>query len=567
VIRTRRDRGGWRPPAFVMVTVAAYCALWLPQGFDVTDDGVHLADQQALLRSGGIPATGWSAMVWLSDVVGALWLLAAGSGLLVARIGWALVMVACAVLAWRILARAAAPWPAAWAVMLAAPMILAQGRTLIDYNRVPILFMLLAIDAMTAERDDRRRTLRDVLAGAFLALAALARAASAPAVLLLFVPMLGPRADGTGGRIARGVAGCAAVLVALAGWLAFSGRVEAIRAVVGLGDVRESHGLASLLGILVRDWGATIVVAALTWALVRVSASATTASRAMRTAGAASTLVVVTGLVVLLLVRWGVLETWRAWSQVLVGLCVGVLFTLAKPGLDQLGRRRYRILTLGIIAALLSFLASNSGLVKVSSGLWLALPAALLHAWEVAGRGGVARTIVGALVVALAVCGAMIRTVSPYRDAPDRRQLVAAIEHERLRGIRTTPERARTVSELLAELKRRVRPGDVLLAYGGIPMVHPLTDTVPALGHAWPDVVLPAEMLGRLASLGRDRPLPALAVASRVNTESADWGDPVREAPAPAARLAIFDDWLRTHGYAVVWSNREFRILAPGAIK
>ena len=142
---------------------------------------------------------------------------------------------------------------------------------------------------------------------------------------------------------------------------------------------------------------------------------------------------------------------------------------------------------------------------------------------------------------------------------------MAAIEHERLRGIRTTPERARTVSEVLAQLKRRIGPGDVVLAYGGIPMVHHLTGTVPALGHPWPDVVLPAEILGRLATLGHGRPLPVLAVAARVDTESAQWGNPAREAPASYERAAIFDDWLRTHGYAVVWSNREFTILEPGA--
>jgi hypothetical protein len=98
----------------VALVVAAYGAIWLPQGIDVTDEGFHLTNQHELIRTGfRADFDSGAAVTWLSDAAGALWSWAAGPGLFAARLGWLVMTVASAWLAWRILARVSSPWRAA----------------------------------------------------------------------------------------------------------------------------------------------------------------------------------------------------------------------------------------------------------------------------------------------------------------------------------------------------------------------------------------------------------------------------------------------------------------------
>jgi hypothetical protein len=558
------DERAGRAVALTFALAFVYAALWTPQGLDFSDDGFHLANQQWLLHTGGIPRGGWGVLVWLSDLTGAAWLLVSGNtGLLAARLGWALMTAASAALAARILARAYPPRQVALAVLLATPMLLAQGRALIDYNGVAPLFMLLALDALTAREASPRR---EVLGGFSLGLATLARLPGLPVGLLVLAYMFvrhSRRSPAAGRRV---LAGFVAVPVSIAAWVTLAGRAAALMASAASGDAGDTHGLALVARITGRDAVAVALIALLGLALLRGLLSIE-APRWLTSAGPlrAGACLMVAGLA---LAAWGAAghaRTPMRWSALLAGACLALLVQriLARASADELEDRRTEHLVLGLLVAVHGVLGSNTGLAKMTHGLWLAVPAAILATARLmrdprTGPAPGALVLGRGLVVGLALAGVILRFGSPYRDGPDRLRLVRAIDDGRLAGIRTSAARAAAVGALLQQARLRVREGDALLAYGDIPLLHFLTQTDPALGHVWPELLGDAELARRLEALGREGRLPVIAVHARLERLGAAGTMP----PGSPGKQRLIDGWLRAQGYASVWANDVFEILA-----
>lgn len=564
------------PYVLGVAAVVACAAPWIFQGLDFTDDGFHLANQQALLRRGGLPSGSWESLVWGSDLVGAGWMALLGrAGLLGARLGWVALTAITAVASMRVLGRIYGARRAALAVALAAPMLLAHGRMLIDYNGVPTLFLLLALDALGIGAASWPRW-KDVFAGAMLLMASTARLPAAPAILA--VGVLGLRCGpGTSGR--RWARPCRVALgfvtAALLGavWLGVSGGAQDLLASAGFDDVRGTHALGGIVRAMRRDAVASLGVAAAGFVVVRGCARARPTPRVAAFVAAVAFLGIIAstgGSIVL----DGPAITATRWSTLLAGACLAALAgaLVARRGARPVEAKTDdpavispRLLILGLGVGLASCLGSDTGFAKVNRGLWLAVPAALLLGQELAGRGGRWRAVSCALVLGLGIGGLVVRSSSSYRDAPDRTRLTATIDHPLLRGIRTTPARARSVEALVRALDGRIRPGDALLAYGNTPLVQVLTEGVPALGHAWPDRLDPTVIERRLSTLGFERPMPSVVVRARCDTTDSAWPD---EARPPRARhdrdegRRVIDAWLAGHAYVLVWANADFEVLA-----
>ena len=570
-----------RPPAFgasalAILTVIGCAAPWIFQGLDFTDDGFHLTNQQTLLRRTGIPAGSWGLLVWGSDLVGAGWMASpGGAGLLGARIGWVLLSVGTAAVSLRILARGCGAKRAAIAVALAAPMLLAHGRMLIDYNGVPTLFMLLSIDAVGIGGQDPPPW-RDVAAGVFLLLATMSRWPAAPAILAVGIVTLRSCPAANGRRRARGLRMAVGfVATALLGvmWLGASAHGRELMAVAGFDEVRGTHAFGGLARAVIRDGISIVMVAAAGVVVARVLARARSTPRGIAVV-TEITFAAILSLTGTSIAADGPATTAARWTIVLAGACVAVLGgalivrrNAARAGTvpDERAATASRLLLLGLVVGLAACVGSDTGFAKMNRGLWLAAPAAILIGGDLVGRAGRWRSPARALVLGLALAGLAIRAVSSYRDGPDRLRLTATIDHPRLRGIRTTPERARSVGEFVRALDGRVNVGDAVLAYGNTPLVQFLTEGAPALGHAWPDRLDAEEIGRRLASLGRERPLPGIVVRARCNTNDPAWPDEGRAARAAIDHdegRRLIDDWLVGHAYATVWANSDFEILA-----
>jgi len=120
---------------------------------------------------------------------------------------------------------------------------------------------------------------------------------------------------------------------------------------------------------------------------------------------------------------------------------------------------------------------------------------------------------------------------------------------------------AASVNQLFDALDDIVNPGDVVLAYNCIPMLHYVTRTVPALGNPWPTIMTPEKLavsFSMLNSIG----LPSVVVLAKTNTRSRTWGTRVINTfgDSQIEKLNIGIEWIRQNGYYEVWANRDFVI-------
>jgi hypothetical protein len=152
-----------------------------------------------------------------------------------------------------------------------------------------------------------------------------------------------------------------------------------------------------------------------------------------------------------------------------------------------------------------------------------------------------------------------------YRDISLRWWMNSFVDHPMLRGMLTTPERAAAIEALTAELGKQIHPGDILLTYESIPMVHFLTNTQPYLYNPWPILYLPVEFKKYLDKARRERPEFPLAVLAKVETRSSGWprSGSVNNTETAKADRAILRAFFEEEKYEKIWENGAFEIFAP----
>lgn len=235
------------------------------------------------------------------------------------------------------------------------------------------------------------------------------------------------------------------------------------------------------------------------------------------------------------------------------------------------GQQELRLVSLISLAVLvLTPLGSNVAVRNSVYGMYLAVPVvfgSLLEVRETPFRLGsgelkMIKVLALGLFLILAVQSSYYYT---YRDAGNRWDMRYGINHSRLRAVFTTRERAVVVQELLDVLPRYVREGDYLLAYEQISMVHFLTKTKPYLYHAWPMLYSPSQFAQALQRAGTERPYLPVIIRARGNTENHNWPETggLLRSPSHDAIRVLMDGFIRAEGYRTVWQNSFFEILTP----
>ena len=103
----------------------AYHAIWIWQGFDITDEGHQLTNQWLIVNARD--AYDFRA-VWLTDLAGGLWLAALGDpGIVAARFAWVLLRTVSTVLTYWVLARYFSRRAAFWAAAFGCQCCVSRG--------------------------------------------------------------------------------------------------------------------------------------------------------------------------------------------------------------------------------------------------------------------------------------------------------------------------------------------------------------------------------------------------------------------------------------------------------
>jgi hypothetical protein len=149
-----------------------------------------------------------------------------------------------------------------------------------------------------------------------------------------------------------------------------------------------------------------------------------------------------------------------------------------------------------------------------------------------ANRSAVFRSLLAAALPIAVMCVAWHHYQSIQRDAAPR-ALVAEFQLPKLRHIKSTEERVRTIEELHDYLQPRLKLGQPLLVYDDCPMLYFLLDARPAYGLTWAVryTQTPA-MLRRLNEEFLANSLPEYAIRTLVDVSHPRWSDAPRTSYA-----------------------------------
>jgi hypothetical protein len=567
---------GWS--CVVFFAVFLMYSLWIWQGFDVTDEGFHLVRQWSAFTGSGQQSI---TLTWLGDWLGGAWLwVTRGLGLFGARLGWALWNALTALVTFWVLRQYSADGRTAGAVVGTAAVLGFWGLSVLDYNAVPVLFLVggagLSLLAQRPGQRLQKAVVSSVFSGALLAVAVACRSPAIVAVVAIPGVAAIARLAVTGRPQARsffltGVSISAAVAILAIGVALLGIGAEWFRAVADAASATEgSHTLGALVGVYYHTFLAALREGGIAFAWIGIAISLVVV--VLRQAKRGRSLVFAlfgAALALHLLTRHG---TWDTYYGLLLGftvwltLVVGVLFAVSEHIDCERGADILALLGVGTVIAMAAVLGSNNGVLAAKFGLWLLFPGAFLAAAEVADvfarrhpKWGLqaARTALVVVMVCLAAVGVWTRATGTYRDLRNPLKLTSAISHPQLRYVFTSRQRAESIGALLEQIELRAVPGDPLLAWDSLPMIHFVTGTKPALGDAWPnllpDNVLSARLQEMWAAGG-----PAVAVVATVDPRNPMWA--VEDTAAPQRSGIDIESELRAHGYAEAWMNGQFTL-------
>jgi hypothetical protein len=563
-----------RDATVIWLGLAAFAGsmLFVWQGLDFTDMGFWLTGYRDFYTR---PVTmGGRAVCWLSYFISHWVGVALGGGVLAYKVGYVPLVTASAIISYRLLAYQFGPSRLLGAMVLLTVFFTKEfGGNWIGYNELTALFYL-AGGALVFCGLVSSRKLLVVLAGIVLGGNLFVRLPNLLGITLVSAVWLHAWAYRWSLRelliwSAWFLSGFAFGIALILCLIAVNGHChiffQALRGLFEIGPSADSADSAS--GMFRRF--ITDHVRAFDMALPLVVFGAWLASWAARqkTLRASAAVAAGTLLLVFALYRHGY------WPWIIAGLCYVILLAVV----FRESRKDRRLALLAFIAGMVLLLAplgSNNGIINAVYGMWLALPLTLILLWrssdltigQFSMKTGGFRVFAMTVMLALFFQSLATAWRHTYLDSKNRFAMTHSIAHPLLAGTYTTAERAKVVTELLDAMPHFTEPGDEVLAYNAIPLVHYLTGTHPWLRDPWPDLV----SAKKLAVLIRQKEQSGARLPCVVRATGSTYTNSWPIAAQPLATWwhqdeprRVFAEFEQRHRYVVAWTNEFFEILTP----
>lgn len=128
------------------------------------------------------------------------------------------------------------------------------------------------------------------------------------------------------------------------------------------------------------------------------------------------------------------------------------------------------------------------------------------------------------------------------------------------------------LNPLLDEMVKYVKPGDVVLCFQSMAMVHYLTETRPYLGNAWPWTYTSSDMERHFIKAQKESEILPVIVREKgwvldvFNDENyMDWdnSEAVENHFHKNRKIRLIQDFIRENNYSLAWEDKAFQILLP----
>jgi len=553
-----------------------YPLLWIWQGLDLTDTGFWLSNYSLIFTHPESVSSGF--LCYLSEILGGAWLLLWGdSGLIAARFGYVFVLYLTMAAAFYALKDEFRPVHLLFSLCLAIVFIIRQDLMIIGYNNLSALFYTLT-GALLYKGVKEKRSMLLFVAGGTAVLNIFIRFPNLLGLLLFLAPLLAcPKKERKAAikhlrlSLCGGLAAFGLVFVFMG---AFGHLHIYLKELAGLTDFLQQEGAqhsgASLFSMFIKDHRSTFNHGIFICAIYALAAALFLPLRKYQNNLVVKIAAIVPGIAAGVCVFW-----YAAWIESLAAPVLapgrwtytGVLYLLLIAawlgwGRQDPGKRLLIFISLAILV--LAPLGSGNGIKNSVFGMWLAFPLAACYiveksAWNPA---------TAALFTIVLIFGVTSVWSYTYRDSKNRLEMVYSVNHPKLKGIRTTQERAAAVEALLKRLPAYVDPGDQLLAVESIPLLHFLTETRPVLKSAWPLNLTPGMLERRMRAVRKTKNSLPTIVKAALNTRAHDWPENQDEGlfagnPALFKKRAVISGFVESKGYQKAWENEGFEIWTP----
>ena len=480
-------------PAFGVLLFTLCIVAQLPAlfgGFEWADSGFYMTFYSNFFSNP--EAVEYNFMYYLSGLVGGLILKIFPDSVLTMRVAGLLANLACVACVWWVLRERR--WRPA---LLAGAWLLSLGTLFLPltfyYDTLTALLICLSMTllckAVFGKQHDTDRYL--VLAGFIIGINVFSRIPNVLDVLfMLLIPI--------GFRMTRRDFWLTSMGCWLCGWIAgllvmmcciiyldqshvFLGNLEDLYHIARSGS-DTSHGMLNLATALVKAWGEILytslklLVPLAVWWLVRRRLVA----KWMRI-GAACLLMLPAAWVL-----WRVEYVMALASVSVIGIAANLLLSrdVTLRFLSWIGLAVMLIMPIGSDGAIF-----HTGIYS----MWFAPPVAMCCVGEVRRRIKNVEISFSPIlpVMVVTVCSlswiyAALRG-GVYFDGTPLLEMTATPQTDGVRGLLTSPQKARIVDEIVRNVRSEVRPGETVMVYGSAPMIHYLTGTLPFQGNSWPE--------------------------------------------------------------------------------
>ena len=527
-------------------------------GIDVCDSGFYFTFYRNIYSS---PASvEYNFMYYLSGVVGgAVQLLFPSLGML----GWKLLGIATLLLSqWTV-------WQMLRKVVPPLPLAVGNLMVIVGFIGLPVAFcndllttLLYCLALWLLHRGiDEQRRLSLLLSGIVLGVNIFSRLPNVLACVLALAPMVVAREGVSAwGRvrnaltIAGGIAVGVTLILLLMLWLGhyelFVSNLRDVTTIAGDESGESTHSAGKMIAAYWRFYSKSLTVGAV---MAVIGAIYFVAMRRLPWRWSRATAMVATiGATAYYLYHYNALN--YLWV-LCFATCIWLLATTKERGL--------RLASLLGLAMMLIFpLGSDSG---YNNGSIIAMVAAPVTAGVWAQRRRWVMLAGWALV-----CLAQMSLMGAYFDGGALWKKTHSVENARLSGVYTTAERATILNGVLEGIGEHVIAGDTLMAYGSAPLLNYLTDTRPAYGCSWPELLSAALLEKKLNGNGS---APQWILRQHFYTLSKDWREPTADWKTHYSvssgflsdrKLEVLNAFMDRNGYKEVWSNSHFTLYRRG---
>lgn len=577
----KNEKGNYN--IFIIAMIFLFPLVYNIQGIDFTDTGFALTYFQQIFNDPS--SISYFFNIWLTNIIGGVWNSLFGwGGLLSFKIAAVLVSWLIAFFVYRIYSDFFINKTFLLLGILFGLVFYYSARiSVIYYNNISMLFLSLAALFMIKGIDKKSRLLL-FCAGSAIALTAFARISNILSLSFILVILFDVIIEKK--RFSVFFIDCVFVFI---GFLASSVLVFIIMSTLGhfniyidslkelfLSPSKSDYTMAEIIVRFCNDWGRALTGAIL---FFPISVLAVFLKKKIKPLPYKVFSVVL--LLAVFLFTWIMRPRIASFILISIGIiAITCILILTLAGNEHKNQKKLALLTILLLSVL--SVGSNTGITVGCYGIifgfplvfwfWNEMPPVFIDINARKESETVIKTHVSfdyatkRKIIGFFICFYIVLSIPfvfryIYRDSSQRWKMNTLVNHNMLRGVFTTPQRASAIESLVLELGKYVKENDYLLTYDAIPMTYFLTKTRPYLYNSWPSLYSPSELKKSIDKAQKEHDYLPVAVIAKVLFYQDSW--PNSEAVSLDEKQMILSNFLEENKYQVIWENNVFKILLP----